>query len=484
MHDFTGLACHPSTWALAAGLVVLWAVTLRLLVLRRGDGWPAIVTSLIGLFWVGFGVNIVLRFLVLAYDSYTFGNVTYRLADLPATTTDLALLLVGLYWLAATAGAAIGGRMRGTGPFGAVDALDNLGRGISRRMLGAICATSIVLSAGPIAVPLALITPLGVVGSLWTIPATLEWSDHLRGVRRRGIAGLDRWLLLAPGLVHFFLSPFREHLATLALVPFVALLLTGRRPRLPMVAATVIGLFLAATVVTDLAREVVWGQKPAGEVLEAIATPTDGERPGDAVWVQASRRFHGFDSMLLTVDLVPLVFPFSGRDVIVDGLLRGLVPRALLPDKQASDEGTRFARTIWGYHSGVESEAAIAPSMAGDLYRAGGSLYVVLGGLVWGIALGVCDAWRRGLAPAGQAAVVVLLTTLVVASVERDFAHSLASLIQLLLVLGVARLLLPRPSPRRVRAATAVAANPGKGFSGRPARPREKCEGPVWGVAS
>jgi hypothetical protein len=83
--------------------------------------------------------------------------------------------------------------------------------------------------------------------------------------------------------------------------------------------------------------------------------------------------------VLLTVDLVPTVFPFRDEPVLTDALVRGFVPRLFMPDKELSDRGQEFARTIWAYDSGIESGAAIAPSMPGDLYHAGGTVTVALG---------------------------------------------------------------------------------------------------------
>jgi len=194
----------------------------------------------------------------------------------------------------------------------------------------------------------------------------------------------------------------------------------------------------------------------------------EGEEETDLVvepdpgWLVALRRFHGLDSLLLTVDLVPVVFPFRNEPVVADAFMRGLVPRMFMPGKELSTRGPEFAQTIWAFDSGIESGAAIAPSMPGDLYHAGGTATVVLGALVWGLLLGLLDRWKDALAPGGRVAVLVLLATQVLASVERDFVHCTATLLQTLVVLllaGAALSLLWRRHPgcRATRVAESLA---------------------------
>jgi hypothetical protein len=278
------------------------------------------------------------------------------------------------------------------------------------------------------------VTPLAIVGSLWLIPATLLWADHVAGRSRHA-----PWLALAPAVLHFAVSPFREHLVPLVLVPLVARLgVHGRLPRRHLLAGAVaLPLFVLAGTVTQAYRDVLWGGAPVSHVVDAVAGPEDELEEPDPAWLVAIRRFHGLDSLLLTVDLVPAAFPFREDAVLVDAFVRGLVPRVLLPSKTLSDRGPEFARTIWAYDSGLASEAAIAPSMPGDLYHAGGPATVALGALVWGLFLGLLDRWKDALSAGGRAAVLALLATQVIPSVERDFAHCVATLLQTLVVLGV-----------------------------------------------
>jgi hypothetical protein len=148
-------------------------------------------------------------------------------------------------------------------------------------------------------------------------------------------------------------------------------------------------------------------------------------------------RFHGFDSMLLTVALVPALEPHSGRNVLVAPFLRGFVPRFVYSGKSAADAGMNFGTRIWAFDdptSREQSVASIAPSMPGDLFDAGGVLYIALGALLWGSVLGLVDGWKAHLPAFCGAAITALVATQCAMSVERDFDNSLATLMQTLLV--------------------------------------------------
>jgi hypothetical protein len=298
-----------------------------------------------------------------------------------------------------------------------------------------------VLASGLVPLPLAVLTPLGIAGTLWVVPAGLVWAEYIAGDEDPALERA-RWIVLAPALVRFLVSPFREHLLPIGLIPLLAWRCVGKPiPRRWLVAALVgLPLFVLAGNVTEAYRDVLWGGADVSHVVQSVAgeEETDLVVEPDPPWLVAVRRFHGFDSLLLTVDLVPTVFPFRNDSVITDAVVRGLVPRVVMPGKALSDRGPEFARTIWAFDSGVDSGAAIAPSMPGDLYHAGGTGTVALGALVWGLLVGLLDRWKDALAPGGRVAVLVLLATQVAPSVERDFVHCMATLLQTLVVLALA----------------------------------------------
>jgi hypothetical protein len=76
--------------------------------------------------------------------------------------------------------------------------------------------------------------------------------------------------------------------------------------------------------------------------------------------------------------------------------------------------------------------------MPGDLYDAGGVLYIALGGAIWGLLLGLVDGGKRHLPSYCAAAVIGLVATQCFMSIERDFDNSVATFIQTLLVFMLA----------------------------------------------
>jgi hypothetical protein len=105
----------------------------------------------------------------------------------------------------------------------------------------------------------------------------------------------------------------------------------------------------------------------------------------------------------------------------------------------------KFGTRIWGFDNPTSREqpvASIAPSMPGDLYDAGGVLYVALGALLFGSLLGLVDGWKAHLPAFCGAAITVLVATQCAMSVERDFDNSVATFMQTLLVFVLAAALI------------------------------------------
>ncbi|MCK6553705.1 hypothetical protein L6Q96_03840 [Candidatus Binatia bacterium] len=432
MGNAIGLAADSYTWPISVVVILVWAASAMVCPRWWQRRLWAVPMSLFGFVWLGFGLNFVVRYALLSYDSVLFGNLTYRLADRPAAIVNETLLLAGGYWLFLVVGYAALVRVPGRGLFVAIEPLADPSAQVPRFLLTAICTACIALGNGPFDIPLAFITPLGVVGRLWVLPAGLAWWDHYRG--REPLGGTPaRMASLFPGVLQVALSPYREHLLLVVLLPFVAGLFAGRRYRLSVVAAGAVTLVLGSTVLVNAARMVQWSGYSVDEVLAEDLW--GGSDPTEVAWLQALRRFHGFDSLLLTVDRVPSDYPFEDRQVFFDAALRAFVPRLFYENKELVQRGFDFSTTIWTDRYDRENPAAIAPSMAGDLYRANGPMYVLLGGLVWGMILGLCDGWAQRASPGVGAVSVLLFGALSFASVERDFVLVVGTLVQTLIVM-------------------------------------------------
>src|SRR6266513_197310 len=94
-----GLDTNEATWLVFVIVALFWALSLRALTPIRSRGWRVIPTTLFGFAWLGFGLDILIRFLLLSVDSVDFGNYTLRLAVLPADTVNRCLMLSGLFWV-------------------------------------------------------------------------------------------------------------------------------------------------------------------------------------------------------------------------------------------------------------------------------------------------------------------------------------------------------------------------------------------------
>ena len=64
-------------------------------------------------------------------------------------------------------------------------------------------------------------------------------------------------------------------------------------------------------------------------------------------------------------------------------------------------------------------------------------MYLALGALIWGAVLGLVDGWKAHLPGFCAAALTALTATHCAMSIERDFDHEVAGLIQMLLVVIV-----------------------------------------------
>ncbi len=302
-----------------------------------------------------------------------------------------------------------------------------------------LCSVLFYVIDVPGSVPLALLTPLGGIASLYAVPAIIVWWDHLRRPEPWWRVGSIQLLVLLPGIVHAWRSPYRENVAPLFVIPLLAALFAGRRPKLRTLVPAALVCFLAVTSFITAYRRVKWDNARAGEVASEIASAGVVDWfTGN--WGERMARFHSFDSMLVTVQLVPKAKPYSGRSVLVAPIVRGFVPRFFYGDKGAADAGQRFGEEIWAFDNPTSRDhgaAAIAPSMPGDLYASGGTLDIALGALIWGSLLGLVDGWKGHLPGYCAAAITALVATHCAMSVERDFDHSVAAFIQIFLVLIV-----------------------------------------------
>ncbi len=428
-----GISYDAWTPALGLALTAVWLLSLRVLP-GAGSNWRAVPTTLFGWSWIGFGLAFVARFWVLSIDAVTYGDLSERLIALPASIINEALMLACLYWIGVSVAFALMRAPR-LNPLANVGHLVANGGAAAHDVTLVVAVIAMLLLATGEYVPSALIRPLGLITSLWVVPATAAWAISLRTGGER--FGYRRWLYLVPGLVAFFMEPFRERLLLTLLVPGVAALFAGRRLRLAVVCGVFIAFGLASTIAVGWYRQVAWEGQTVRESVEVLDPQLWLKEPYHAPWTAVLRRFHSFDSLVFYVNLVPDVVGFeTDRNPLVDVVLEGFVPRALYPDKPESRRALLFSTTLWGYSDQGRMESNIAPSMAGDLYGAGDWYWVLIGAVCWGLLIGVLDRWSWRLEPSTRAVVVASLALLAAGGIERDFPRAVATLIQNAIVLA------------------------------------------------
>ncbi len=434
-----GLQTNLLTWLVMTGLAACWLLSARLTPGWKQRGWRSLLTSLYGLVWLGFGLDIILRFLMLSYNAVEWGNDSLRLVALPVDTVNRTLACSALFWLLVSAGYSLTLRRPTPGPLRLTQVFTVELAYAAAVPVATLCSVLFYVTDTPDRVPLVFLTPLATIAALYIIPATIVWWDHFQQPGPWWRIGSLQLVVLLPALVNGWLSPYRENLSPLFLIPLIAALCAGRRPALRRAVPVAMACFLGLTTLVGSYRAIKWDNTRPEEVANEMRSA------GLVEWITGDfgrrmSRFHSFDSFLLTIHLVPNARPYTGRDVLISPFIRGFIPRLLNSNKEAANAGEKFGASIWAYENPQtrdHSGAAIAPSMTGDLYDAGGVLYLALGGLIWGGVLGLVDGWKRHLPGYGVAALTALLATHCAMSIERDFDHEIAGLIQVLLVVIV-----------------------------------------------
>jgi len=459
MPAFAGLQTNFLTWLILVGTTAGWMISVRLVPGWAREGWPSVLKSLYGFVWLGFGLDILVRFLMLSYNAVEWGNYTLRLVAQPVDTVNTTLAYCGLFWMLVALAYAFAVRRRGTGPLGMAQ-MFTLDFAYAAAIPFALLASAVFYLTEGQHLPLVLITPLDLLAQLYLVPAAIVWWDHFRQPGSKWRIGSIHCIVLLPALVRGWCSPYRETLAPIMFIPLIAALFAGMRPALRKVVPVGLVFFFVLTSVVGSYRRIKWLNVPPEEVAREFGQSSIADWVS-GTWDEPIHRFHGFDSVLLTVALVPALEPHSGRNVLVEPFLRGFVPRFINSGKALQNAGKNFGAWIWMFDDPTARGrlgAAIAPTMQGDLYEAGGVLYIALGALIWGSLLGLVDGWKTHLPAFSGVAITTLVATQCSMSVEKDFVFAVASFIQTLLVFVLAAALIALG--RRRNADFAVSFNP------------------------
>ena len=282
------------------------------------------------------------------------------------------------------------------------------------------CCSVLVVLTGLDVIPRVINTPLAILGSFYVLAAATVWFNYFQGHP----LSLRPFLYLIPGILAYLYSPFRTLIFAVILCIMVPALKTRRFRSLGAFLVGTLALLLVATIVNDYRRSSMDTgifNRPAASFGEEIwGSKQQHIQPS---WVRLVNRFHGFDSVALTVNLVPSFFPYSHLNILTDLAWR-VIPRSIVDKKSETHRGRNFSTTIWAMgERGLtkREEANISPSMCADLYQINGLLLVAVGAAFYGVLVGFLESWQQSLGPLGSSIILALFGTPAALGIEQEF---------------------------------------------------------------
>ena len=420
-----------SAWLAFAAAAGLWLWSVRLT--REAAGlsrltWTAIPLSLFGLVWIAFGISFVLRFIFLVSDPKFFQATLYPLWRVPATTLTWSWIALALYWLAFTLGYLLVVRLPPPRPtlLEKLDLMTAPETYLTLDVLVCCCGVLNVLT-GIDVIPRIINTPLAILGSFYAIAATIVWCNYFQGHP----LSLRPFFYLIPGILAYLYSPFRILIFAVILCILVPALKTQRFRSLSVFLLGMLAFLLVATIVNDYRRSNM------DVAVTSLAAETWGskEQHIKPPWVRLANRFHGFDSMALTVNFVPSFFPYSHLNIFTDLAWR-VIPRTIVDKKPDTHRGRIFSTTVWAMSErGLtkREEANISPSMCADLYQINGLLLVAVGAAFYGLLVGLLESWQQSRGLLGSSILLALFGVPAALGIEQEFDFAAATLIQVII---------------------------------------------------
>jgi len=426
-----------TTWVLFGATIGLWGFSIHLAKERFSQKrfkWTIIPFSLFGLAWIAFGINFISRFLFLVYDPVLFCATRLPIWHLPVEVFNSEWIFLAAFWAMFCLGFFTMVRWMPHNAPKMLKKLDQLVTLENVPLLDAMALTTgfLLLLTKPDLLPPSLATPFGHLGRFFVIPAMAAWFLHFKGKT----IGLRRFLYLVPGVILYVISPYRAHLVIIAICVLLPALQTRRWVSFKKIFLGTLILLVVSTAVTDYYRE-KFGMVP--KHIDSIQDRWESwqEVPEEAPWVRLVNRFHGFDSLGITIYFVPSFFPYSNLNIFTDMLVR-IVPRAIWDTKPDTHRGRDFSASIWAMDEKrleKRPEANISPSMCADLYMVQGIYMIVLGALIYGLIVGLLESWRRAAGPLSSCTILVAFGIPVAMGIEQEFSYVIAGIFQYLIVL-------------------------------------------------
>jgi hypothetical protein len=425
-YGFLAFSCATGLWGLSVFLTKDPSNS-------QGWTWRTIPLSFIGLVWIMFGFTFILRIFALVYDPEFFRTTQFPIWKIPAATLTWTWIVITLYWLTFIIGYVVMTRLSPPRP-GLLGNLDQLALPENLPILDLLVLSSscLVILSGRQFIPLALRTPLGILGGFYVIAATTVWYGYFKGQP----LSLRNFLYLIPGFLIYLFSPFRALIFAALLCIIVPALKTRRWMSFTSFLLAMLALLLLTTIINDYRRarmkaEVHNLQDPT-LTDETLGSKELKQKPS---WVRLVNRFHGFDSVALTIHFVPSVFPHSRINIFTD-LMGRVIPRAVLDKKGDTHRGRNFSTTIWamGERGRVKRKASnISLTMCADLFHINGIPLVMVGATFFGLLVGLLESWQRRGDALSSCIFLALFGMPVALGFEQEFDFAAATLIQVVI---------------------------------------------------
>ena len=172
MPGYAGLQTNIFTWLIVAGMTAWWVMSIDFVPGWSREGWPSLLKSVYGLVWLAFGLDILLRFLMLSYNAVEWGNNTPRLIAQTVNTVNSTLLYCGLFWLLVTMAYGLTVQRKGAGPLTLAREF-TLDFAYGAAIPVAVLASVAFYLTERHSLPLVVITPLALLANLYMVPAAI-----------------------------------------------------------------------------------------------------------------------------------------------------------------------------------------------------------------------------------------------------------------------------------------------------------------------
>jgi hypothetical protein len=432
------------TWFLFLVTTLLWAASSMLAggrALRRTLTWRVIPLSLFGFAWLAFGALFIMRFVILLYDPVYFGATNYSLTKISAADLSKSWLYLGICWVAFCTGVGLM-LLWGLQAPTVILRLEDLAspRNVELMDIIAVVTTVLTVLTKELWLPRSLLTLGGHLSSLYILPLMLSWLLYFQGQD----IGRRRYYYIIPGLVSYLLDPYRQTLLFLTAGICLPAMRMKKGISLVKFLVGVLTFLTVITVITYSYRDYLSGEETRYEATSfAEQWETWELQPYKSPWVRLATRFHGFDSLALTIFAVPQYIPYSHKNIFSELMVRGFIPRAIFPTKPERAQAREFSTSIWalGRRGFVErrvSSSMIAPSLPGDLFSVNGVTAIIFGSLIYGLLVGLLENWARTSGLTASCILVGFFGVGVAGGLERDFVLAASSLIHNLIIFLVA----------------------------------------------